>query len=100
MLSLYRTMLRIRRSDPDLGDGQLQWLPSSDGVLAFARGEGFICVTNLSRAPIELPAGCSVLLASSELTADLLPPDATAWLYPERLQTQDRTLRCPTEGGE
>jgi alpha-glucosidase len=100
MLSLYRTMLRIRRSDPDLGDGQLQWLPSSDGVLAFARGEGFICVTNLSRAPIELPAGCSVLLASSELTADLLPPDATAWLHPERLQTQDRTLRCPTEGGE
>jgi alpha-glucosidase len=100
MLSLYRTMLRIRRSDSDLGDGHLRWLPSADDVLAFARGERFICVTNLSRAPIELPAGCSLLLASAELTAGLLPSDATAWLYPERLQAQERTLRCPTEGGE
>jgi alpha-glucosidase len=100
ILSLYRTMLAIRHSDPDLGDGHLRWLPSADDVLAFARGERFICVTNLSRAPIALPADCSLLLASAELTAGLLPSDATAWLRPEPHPAHGRPLRRPTEGGE
>jgi alpha-glucosidase len=100
MLSLYRTMLGIRRSDPDLGDGHLRWLSSSDDVLAFARGERFICVTNLSRAPIELPTGYSLLLASAEASDGFLPSDASAWLRPERLPTHDLTLRGPIEGGE
>jgi alpha-glucosidase len=100
MLSLYREMLRIRRSEADLGDGDLCWLPSADGVLAFARGEKFVCVTNFTQAPIEMPAGSSVLLASVEPTAGLLPPDATAWLCLQRPRAIDRTLQCPIEGGE
>jgi len=100
MLSLYRQMLRIRRSDPDLGGDRLRWLPSPDDVLAFQRGEGFVCVANLSRTPIELPAGAWVLLASTELTGGLLPSDATAWLRLDRPQTEDRIPRAPTEGGE
>jgi len=100
MLALYRTMLGIRRSDPDLRDGGLRWLPSADDVLAFARGDGFRCLTNFSGAPIRLPADCSLLLASAELTAGLLPSDATAWLRPDRSQDADRTLRWPTDGGE
>ena len=100
MLALYRAMLRIRRSDPDLGNGRLRWLAAADGVLAFSRGEGFQCITNLSGAPIGLPADCSLLLASAELTNGLLPPDASAWLRPDRSQYADRTLRCPTDGGE
>jgi alpha-glucosidase len=100
MLSLYRTMLSIRRSDPDLGDGHLQWLPSADDVLAFARGERFICITNFSRAPIELPAGYSLLLASAEASDGFLASDASAWLRPEPPPTHDRTLRGPIEGGE
>ena len=100
MLTLYRAMLRIRRSDPDLGNGPLRWLPAADGVLAFSRGERFQCITNLSGAPIGLPADCSLLLASAELTNGLLPPDASAWLRPDRSQYADRTLRCPTDGGE
>jgi alpha-glucosidase len=100
MLSLYRTMLAIRRSDPALGDGHLRWLPSADDVLAFARDEKFICISNFSGAPIELPPGCSLLLASDELTAGLLPSDATAWLRTRPHQTNDRTLRSPTVGGE
>jgi len=100
MLSLYRTMLRIRRSDPDLGDGHLQWLPSADDVLAFARGERFICITNFSRVPIELPSGCLLLLASADASDGFLRSDASAWLRPERSPTYDGTLQGPTEGGE
>jgi alpha-glucosidase len=100
MLSLYQKMLRIRRGDPDLGWGRLQWLPSADDVLAFARGDGFICVTNFSCVPIDLPADCALLLASAELTAGLLPSDATAWLRSEPHPADDHTLRGPTEGGE
>ncbi len=100
MLSLYRQMLRIRRSNPDLGRGRLCWLPSAAEVLAFARGEGFVCVTNLSPAPIELPAGTSVLLASADLAGGQLPSDATVWLRPDRPQTEDRPFRFPRVGGE
>ena len=99
MLSLYRQMLRIRRTEPSLGSTDLRWLSSADEVLAFARGEGFVCVSNLSRLPIELPAGSSVLLASADLTGGLLPSDATAWLYPDRPQTEDPILRYPRVGG-
>ena len=47
-LNLYRDALRIRRLERDLGDGPLRWLDAPDGVLAFARGDGFIAITNLS----------------------------------------------------
>jgi alpha-glucosidase len=100
MLSLYQKMLRIRRGDPDLGWGNLRWLESADDVLAFARGDGFISITNFSCVPIDLPADCALLLASAELTAGLLPSDATAWLRSEPHPADDHTLRGPTEGGE
>jgi alpha-glucosidase len=49
-------------------------------VLAFARGDGVLCVANLSPAPVELPGHTAVLLASGPLTDGLLPPDTSAWL--------------------
>ncbi len=100
MLSLYRRMLGIRRRHADLRDDHLRWLPSADDVLAFARGERFFCVTNLSNTSIELPAGCSLILASVEVTGGLLPPDATAWLHSESNPTQHRTPQFRTQGGE
>jgi alpha-glucosidase len=100
MLSLYRRMLAIRRGDPFFGACDLRWLPSPEQVLAFARGPRFICVVNLSSAPIALPADCSLLLASAELAGGLLPSDAAAWLRTEGASTNDRTLRGPIEGGE
>jgi alpha-glucosidase len=100
MLSLYRIMLAIRRDDSSLAGPDLKWLPSPDAVLAFARGSQFINITNLSAAPIELPADCSLLLASTNLAGGLLPPDATAWLRPQGASMHDRTLRGPIEGGE
>src|SRR5664280_112091 len=99
MLALYRAMLQIRRSELDLADGGLRWLPSAADVLAFARGDAFVCITNFSGAPLALPPGCIVLLASAALTAGLLPPDATAWLRVERPDTTNLHLRCPSEGG-
>jgi alpha-glucosidase len=80
VLALYRAALRIRRDQPALGDGDLQWLATPEGVLAFSRTPGFICVVNVSTDPVPLPEG-AVLLASGPLSADgLLPVDAAIWI--------------------
>jgi alpha-glucosidase len=98
MLSLYREALRIRRAEPALGDGSLRWLESPDGVLAFARGEGFACVLNVSGAAVELPPHESVLLRSGPLEVGLLPPDTAAWLRlvagKSRESAKNRSLLC------
>ncbi|MFI5872142.1 glycoside hydrolase family 13 protein [Streptomyces sp. NPDC051445] len=78
-LELYRTALRLRRK---LLDGEeLDWLRDTPpGVLAFARHDGWRCVTNLSREPVPLPPG-EVLLSSVPLGEERrLAPDATVWL--------------------
>ncbi|WP_406007824.1 glycoside hydrolase family 13 protein [Streptomyces sp. NBC_00637] len=79
-LELYRTALRLRRK---LLDGEeLGWLRDDvpPGVLAFARHDGWRCVTNLSDAPVPLPPG-EVLLSSVPLDGDgRLGPDTTVWL--------------------
>jgi alpha-glucosidase len=85
MLALYRAGLRLRRSTPGLGDGDLTWIPSSGSVLAFARGNHvggnhFICLVNFGADAVDLPDGADVLLASSELEGGALPHDSTAWL--------------------
>ena len=95
MLNLYRAAVRIRRAEPGLGDGPMTWLPSADGVLAFSRGDQFVNVTNLSGAPIALPAHHDVLLATAEVADGRLPPDASAWLRP--IPTAGTHLRVPIE---
>ncbi|MEV4753711.1 glycoside hydrolase family 13 protein [Micromonospora sp. NPDC049559] len=80
MLELYREAIRQRRAEPALGDGELRWLPAPEAVLAYARGDDFACVVNLSAAPVRLPAHREVLLASGPLDGDLLPVDTAAWL--------------------
>ena len=72
--------LRCRRAEPGLGDGPMTWLDSPDGVLAFARGDGFACVVNLAAEPAVLPAHDGVLLASGPLADGLLPTDTAVWL--------------------
>jgi alpha-glucosidase len=91
MLNLYRAGLHLRRATPALHnsnqrDGELRWIQSSDSVLAFARGEDFICLVNFGPDPVDLPDGANVLLASSELEGGALPYDTTVWL---RQNTQD-----------
>ncbi|MFM9706101.1 glycoside hydrolase family 13 protein [Streptomyces galilaeus] len=81
MLSLYRTALRLRRTEPALGDGALEWLPAPDGVLAFRRAPGLVCVVNLAGRPADLPDHDAVLLTSGPLDPDGgLPTDTAVWL--------------------
>ena len=86
MLNLYRTGLRFRRAAPWSGDGVFRWIPSSDSVLAFARGERFACIVNFGPGPVALPVGAHVLIASNELEGGELPQDTTVWLR----QAQDQ----------
>lgn len=78
MLSLYRAALALRRTLE--GDEGFAWLESEPDVLCFARGGGFVNVTNLSDRPIDLPEHDLFLLGSTPLVDGQLPPDATAWL--------------------
>ena len=86
MLSLYREALRLRREEPGLGDGPLTWSRSGPEVLAFFRGDRFMSLTNLSSDPLPLPPHSAVLLASADISEGHLPPDATAWLRPDRAE--------------
>ena len=80
MLALYRAGLHLRRTTPELGDGELRWISSPDSVFAFERGDGFVCLVNFGTEPVDLPPGARVLIASSELEGGALPPDSTVWL--------------------
>ncbi|GAB3274801.1 glycoside hydrolase family 13 protein [Microbacterium lacusdiani] len=78
-LSLYREALRLRRALQ--AAERLEWLEefTRGDVLAFARPNGWICVTNFGDEPAALPGG-EVLLSSAPLDGDRLPGAATAWL--------------------
>jgi alpha-glucosidase len=80
MLSLYRQVLRLRRSEPAFAGETFAWLPSPENVLCYRRGAGVTVVINASAHPVELPPYESILVASDELSGGLLPPDTSAWL--------------------
>ncbi|MYT68933.1 MULTISPECIES: glycoside hydrolase family 13 protein [unclassified Streptomyces] len=81
MLTLYRTALEIRRGGPGFGDGPMSWLAAEDGVLAFSRPGGLLCVVNLRDRPAELPPYDRLILTSGPLDGQgRLPSDTAAWL--------------------
>ncbi len=86
MLSLYRTLLRIRHEHPALGEGTgtIAWEDAAPDVLCFTRDPGFRCVVNLGRTAIPLPQGrvvaASLPLDSDALDSGMLPSDAAAWI--------------------
>lgn len=81
MLELYRAALRIRRTEPSLGDGELTWLDLPEGELGFQRGRDLICLVNVSADPVELPPAVEILLSSADLTEDgRLPADSSVWM--------------------
>jgi alpha-glucosidase len=83
ILELYRRALRLRHEHPALGDGSLQWLEAPEDTLMFAREPGFLCVVNISTAPLPLPAGTRVLISSGPLAdRQRIPSDTTVWCAP------------------
>jgi alpha-glucosidase len=83
MLELYRAALHLRHGHPALGEGDLRWQETPEGVLVFSRTPGFVCAVNLSGEPYPLPAHTGVLLASGPLDGDTLPNDTAVWLTVE-----------------
>lgn len=80
MLTLYRRALHLRRDLTALHTEPLAWLDlGDDDVLAFTRGAGLACVVNLGAAPVPLPDGATVLLASGPVDG-AVGPDVAAWL--------------------
>jgi alpha-glucosidase len=91
-LNLYREAVRVRREQLVGRDAAFAWTnPGTDSgtgfgaaVLAFRRGEHFCCVVNLGDAPVNVPTGYRVLLASDPLDrglhGDLVPSDTAVWL--------------------
>ncbi|WP_030439760.1 glycoside hydrolase family 13 protein [Actinoplanes subtropicus] len=75
---LYRAALASRRSH-GLGSGTIAWQQAPDHALAFRNGDVLV-LTNFGAAPVDLPAGATVLLASEPLDADgRVPTDVTVW---------------------
>ncbi|WP_163544240.1 glycoside hydrolase family 13 protein [Occultella kanbiaonis] len=99
MLGLYRTMLALRRTDPDLATETLTWEGRNDDeVLTFRRGTRLLCVVNTGADPIDLPRHESALLASAPLpTATTLPAHAAAWLRVAPLTPDPAHLRNPEQ---
>ncbi|SBT46526.1 glycoside hydrolase family 13 protein [Micromonospora auratinigra] len=74
---LYRTALRLRR-EHGLARGPLRWLASGDEVSTFTNGD-LTVLTNFGAAPVPLPAGAEVLVASAPLDGDSVGTDVTVW---------------------
>lgn len=81
-LELYRAAIATRRRL----SGDIDLLTSDqvpEGVLSYRRGADFCCITNFGFEPVRLPAelhDARILLASTEVTDNLLPANSTAWL--------------------
>ncbi|MEO8527696.1 MAG: glycoside hydrolase family 13 protein [Pseudolysinimonas sp.] len=79
-LEFYRLALAARRAS-SLATGTLKWLPSQPDVLAFRNGDLTI-IANAGATPVPLPAG-TIVVASGEVSGDVLPGDTTVWLRAE-----------------
>ncbi|MGN8026620.1 glycoside hydrolase family 13 protein [Microbacterium sp. 22242] len=76
-LALYKTLLRLR-AERGLGSGSIVWEDLGDDAVAFRRGDLHVAA-NLGEAPLELPAGASVVVRSEPFSGTALPPDSAAW---------------------
>lgn len=76
-LSLYKTLLRLRR-ERGLGAGTLVWEDLGHDAVAFRRGDLHVAA-NLGDAPIELPAGASIVVRSKASAGAVLPPNSAVW---------------------
>ena len=94
-LEFYRAALHVRRTEPSLGEGPLEWLDHLGNVLAVRRtgpdGSAVVSIINLNNAVVHLPSawGTQLLVASSDDVAAMatdesctfiaLGPETAAW---------------------
>ncbi|MFE0762490.1 glycoside hydrolase family 13 protein [Streptomyces smyrnaeus] len=76
---LYRDGLQLRRSLPQLGEGDLRWLETPPQILAFVRGDGLVCAVNFGLDPAPAPVAGTPLLASRDCPPGVLPGSTAAW---------------------
>ena len=78
-LELYRAALRLRR-EHGLGSGGLEWTAASAAQLAF-ENRSIHVLANFDDAPIEVPVGARVLVASEPhaVVDGRLAPNTTIW---------------------
>ncbi|MEX1908411.1 glycoside hydrolase family 13 protein [Janibacter sp. Y6] len=78
-LELYRRLLSVRR-ERALGRSSLAHVDGlGEDVVAFVVGESTLVLANLGDAPVALPAGAEVLVASGPLADGQVPSDTAVW---------------------
>lgn len=82
-LTFYRSLLSVRR-ELHLGRGELTWLDGYPAeVLAFrvaSESGSVVVLANLGDAPVPLPDGAHVLVASQPIEGRFVGRDVTVWL--------------------
>ncbi|WP_157245316.1 glycoside hydrolase family 13 protein [Nonomuraea typhae] len=73
-LELYRSALTLRHELT----GDLRWLDSPAGTLAFARGD-VVCAVNLTAAPVDFGIDGEIILSSSGTRGTAVTPDSAVW---------------------
>jgi alpha-glucosidase len=79
-LSTYRRLLALRRAEPSLRSGAVEWLDAAAEVLAYRRGD-CVVVANLGASPqaIALPSGrWAAAFVTSTVDAGRLPGESAA----------------------
>ena len=91
-LELYRRSLSIRSSHPALKQkisrnvaGEISWLPTKPGVLAFTREPGFLLIANCNESPISIKVSGELLISSQPGVTEkdgfiTLPAHTTCWI--------------------
>lgn len=77
-LELYRQALALR-AEHGLGLGTLTWVDGYPADVIAYRNGNVLVIANTGEAPIDLPSGSEVLLASAAIDS-VLEPDTTVWL--------------------
>jgi alpha-glucosidase len=86
MLSLYRSVLSVRRREPALATEGLTWVDRGPSVLSFRRGSPgaahLECLVNFGPGPVAIPPEHELLLSSRTIRNNQVEPDDAVWLRP------------------
>jgi alpha-glucosidase len=83
-LHFYRRAIAARCDLAPTLQREVRLLPTSPGVLAFARGPGLVCVLNCGNRRARLPQVGALLISSgatSTVHGGMIDPDTAAWFF-------------------